>query len=288
LKPASFAYTKPASLTEALELLYFHRDEGRILAGGQSLIASLNLRLSAPKILIDIAGLQELTDISVNGTWLRIGALARLAAVETSDLVRNHAPLIAEAVPHIAHAAIRNRGTFGGSIALADPAAELPACAVALDAEMELVGLGGTRRVAAHDFFRGLYETAIQPGEILTAVEIPVIGRGWHTAFAEFARRHGDYAIVGLAASGNLDQGFVQEIRLSYFGVGVKPTRADHAEGTLRGRVLDRSAIVRAQDALVYDLDPSADLHAVGNTKLHLARVLLGRVVAKLGPAANR
>jgi carbon-monoxide dehydrogenase medium subunit len=288
LKPAAFAYAKPASLAEALRLLDIHRDEARILAGGQSLIASLNLRLSAPRILIDISGLRELAEISVRGDWLRIGALARLATVETSDLVRQHAPLIAAAVPHIAHAAIRNRGTFGGSIALADPAAELPACAVALDAEMEIAGDAGTRRVTAQDFFHGLYETALLPGEVLTAIEIPVARPGCHVAFDEFARRHGDYAIVGLAAIGRIERSFVREMHLSYFGVGTKPTRATNAEAALAGQVLDQIAVGRARDALAYDLDPPADLQAVGRTKLHLARVLLGRALAKLGEAVSR
>lgn len=288
MKPAAFAYAKPASLAQALRLLDIHRDEARILAGGQSLIASLNLRLSAPRMLIDISGLQELAEISVRGEWLRIGALARLATVETSDLVRQQAPLIAAAVPHIAHAAIRNRGTFGGSIALADPAAELPACAIALDAEMEIVGDAGARRVTAQDFFRGLYETALQPGEVLTAIDIPMARPGWHVAFDEFARRHGDYAIVGLAATSSIERSFVREMHLSYFGVGTKPTRATNAEAALVGQVLDLIAIGRARDALAYDLDPPADLQAAGRTKLQLARVLLGRALAKLGEAASR
>lgn len=282
MKPAPFAYVKAANLPEACRLLEEHGDGARVLAGGQSLIASLNLRLSAPKVLVDITGLAELTDITHVGDRLRIGALTRHCEVETSELIRRHAPLIAQAMPHVAHPAIRNRGTFGGSIALADPAAELPACVVALDGEMEIAGRSGVRRVPAGDFFRGLYETAIGPGEVLIAVEVPVIRPSFRSAFAELARRHGDYAIAGLAAHGCIENGNVRNVRLIFFGVGLKPERAMHAEAILIGRPLDAATIARAQAALERDLDPPGDIQATRGMKLQLARVLAGRVLAAL------
>jgi carbon-monoxide dehydrogenase medium subunit len=159
---------------------------------------------------------------------------------------------------------------------------------VALDAEMEIVGIGGMRRVSARELFRNLYETAIQPGEILTAIEMPIAKQGWQVAFAEFTRRHGDYAIVGLAAVARIERAIVHALHLSYFGVGFTPVRAEHAEASLTGQVLDQTAVVKAQDALIRDLNPLADLQAAEKTKLHLARVLLGRVLASLRESANR
>lgn len=282
MKPAPFAYVKPATLPKVYQVLETYGDSARLLAGGQSLIASLNLRLSAPEVLVDITGLKELAGITLVGDRLRIGALTRHREVETSELVRRYAPLIAQAIPHVAHPAIRNRGTFGGSIAFADPAAELPACVVALDAEMEIAGRNGVRRVRAGDFFHGLYETAIRPGEVLTAIEIPVIRPNFRSAFAELARRHGDYAIVGLGAHGCIDGGVVRNLRFVFFGVGLKPVRARHAETILAGRPLDAATIAEAQAALGRDLDPPDDIQASGATKLHLARVLAGRVLTDL------
>ncbi|MEJ0070464.1 MAG: FAD binding domain-containing protein [Pseudomonadota bacterium] len=202
MKPAPFAYVRPTALAQVLELLARHGEAARILAGGQSLIATLNMRLSAPELLIDINGIGELGHITVAGDRLRIGALVRHAALGASEEVRRHAPLLARAVPFIAHPAIRNRGTIGGSLAFADPAAELPACVVALDATLELTGPHGVRKLPARAFFTGLYQTALAPGELLTAVELPIGDREAWCGFDELARRHGDYAMVGLAVQG--------------------------------------------------------------------------------------
>ena len=246
------------------------------------MVAALNLRLSAPEVLIDITGLSELTGISVVGDWLRIGALARHREVETSDLVNRYAPLIAQAMPHVAHPAIRNRCTFGGSVAFADPSAELPACVLALDAKIEIAGAAGRRRVGAKDFFVGVYETALRPGEVVTAVEVPMPPPDFHSAFAELARRHGDYAIVGLAAHGCCQSGRWRELRLAFFGTGPKPLRAGHAEARLVDANLAAVAIPQAKAELAKDLDPFDDIHATAATKLYLAGVLLERVVATL------
>ena len=274
MKPAPFAYAKARSLDEAVALLGAHAD-ARLLAGGQSLIATLNMRLSQPTLLIDINGISGLDGIALDDGILTIGALTRHAAAERSDLIARHAPLIARALPHIAHVAIRNRGTLGGSIAYADPAAELPACLLALDGDVEVAGPTGARRIKADVFFKGLFETALGPQDVLTALRVPAAGKDTRVGFAELARRHGDYAIVGLAASARADGGGVQDVRLAYFGVGATPVRAHKAEAALAGG--DVEAAVAA-----LDLDPPDDLQATGAVKKHLAGVLLRRVAKQL------
>jgi carbon-monoxide dehydrogenase medium subunit len=281
LKPAPFAYVKAAALDQVLDLLVRHGDEARLLAGGQSLIPSLNLRLAAPALLIDINGLDELAGIAVADGTLRIGALTRHRAIEQSGEIARHAPLLAQAMPFVAHPAIRNRGTLGGSIALADPAAELPACALALDARIELRGPTGPRTVAASAFFRGLYETDLRPDEVVTAISIPTPGPGRRSAFAELARRHGDYALAGLAATARVDGGTLHDLRLVFFGIGSRPTLAATAGAVLESGAGDLQA------ALAADLEPLADLQAGAATKLHLAGVLTARVVAQLTGAPH-
>jgi carbon-monoxide dehydrogenase medium subunit len=282
VKPAPFAYVKAASPDQTYELLARYGDEARVLAGGQSLIPALNLRLATPAVLIDINGLEELAGIAVENGALRIGALARQRAPEESSEIARHAPLLKMAMPYIAHPAIRNRGTIGGSIALADPAAELPACAVALGARIELMGADGARAVDAPAFFRGLYETDLRPGELVTAVVVPKSEPGYRSAIAEVARRQGDYAIAGLAAHARVGGRTLDDVRLVFFGVGARPVRATAARAALEGRVVDRETIAAMQEALALDLEPTADLHASAATKLHLARVLAARLLARL------
>ncbi|KZD00006.1 FAD binding domain-containing protein [Oceanibaculum pacificum] len=283
MKPTPFGYVKAASLPQALDLLARHGEEAQILAGGQSLIPTLNMRLSAPRLLIDISGLADLSGIAVAGDILRIGALTRHAEVEKSELVARHAPLIAAAMPHVAHPAIRNRGTFGGSLALADPAAELPACCLALAATMIVQAPSGSRRIAARDFFKGLFETALEAGEVLTAIEIPIAVPGQVFAFEELARRHGDYAIVGIAATARkAADGTLSDIRLAYLNLESRPVLAGKAAAALAGTTGDAAAVTAAQDALAGEASPHADLNATPETRLHLARVLLGRAVARL------
>ena len=259
MKAPSFAYAKAKSLAEAFELI--ERPGARILAGGQSLIPSLNMRLASPELLVDITGLKDLQGIDRRPGGLRIGALVTHAQLQRSDAVDQHAPLLLQAAAHIAHPAIRNRGTMGGSLALADPAAEYPACALALNATIVLVHRRGERRVPAAKFFKGLFETDIRPGEILAAAEFPKVER---SVFLELARRNGDYAIVGLAgvadASGR---------RIAYLGVGATPVFAEQAS-----RAVSLNA---ALEVLGRDLQPSADLYNSSATKLHLAKVLLSR-----------
>ena len=265
MKAPRFAYARPASVAEALALLEKHKDDARVLAGGQSLVPMLNFRVAAPKVLVDINRIAGLSGIKVTKTHIRIGALTRHVELERSPEIARHLPLVAAAMPHIAHPAIRNRGTVGGSCALADPAAELPACALALQATFVVAGRKGERRIAAEDFFKGLYATALKAGELIVAVEFPLPKPGSASAFGELARRHGDYAMVGVAAHRPAKDG----LRAAFFGVGDRPVilEADGAGGIL---------------SKIGDLEPRGDLHASADTKLHLAKVLAGRVLKDL------
>jgi aerobic carbon-monoxide dehydrogenase medium subunit len=284
MKPARFEYHRPASLAETFDLLDRYGDDGRILAGGQSLVPALNMRLATPRAVIDINRLPGLDDIRLAPEGLVIGALTRQEALERSPLVREHAPLLAAAVPHVGHAAIRARGTVGGSLALADPAAELPACAVALDAAIRLSRRGGSRSVAAADFFRGIYTTAVEPGEVVTEIVVP-LAPGWCAGFEELARRHGDFALAGLAARLRVEGRTVREARLVFFGVGDRPVRARSAETVLAGR--GPEALAAAGRALTRDLDPPGDIHASPALRRHLAGVLLARVIRRMMDGAK-
>jgi aerobic carbon-monoxide dehydrogenase medium subunit len=281
MKPAPFEYHRPASLAETFDLLDRYGDEGRILAGGQSLVPALNLRLATPRAVIDINRLPDLDGIRATPEGLAIGALVRQEALERSPLVREHAPLVAAAVPHVGHTAIRARGTVGGSLALADPAAELPACMVALDAMIRVAGRGGPREIPAAEFFRGIYTTALGPGEIVTEVRLPRAPAGWRWGFDELVRRHGDFALAGLAA-GLRVAGGAPEARLVFLGVGNGPVRARRAEAALAGRPVGADTLAAAARALDGDLDPPGDIHGSPALRRHLAHVLLARMVGRL------
>lgn len=282
MKPAPFAYVRAETLDQVFDLLDEHGDDARILAGGQSLMATLNMRLSAPEVLIDINGIEGLSGITTDGETLKIGALARHSEVLESTDVAAYAPLISKAMPHVAHQAIRNRGTFGGSVAFADPAAELPAVTRALGAQMVIQGRDGQRKVAADDFFQGLFETDMKENEILVGVEIPKIKDGEKTAFMELARRHGDYAIVGIAVQGRVDGGTFADMRIGFFGAGDQPILAKSASAALNGQPNNEETIKKAQEALDADLDPMPDLNGPAEMKMHLARVLTKRALAEL------
>jgi aerobic carbon-monoxide dehydrogenase medium subunit len=280
LKPAPFAYAKARSVAHAIELLA--TDDARLLAGGQSLIATLNMRLSQPALLVDINGISGLDRIALKNGDVEIGALVRHAQAERSAEIAQAAPLIALALPHIGHPAIRNRGTVGGSLAFADPAAELPACIVALGGEIEIVGPNGQRTINAEEFFKGLFETALTPRDMLTAIRVPAASAGSRVGFAEFARRQGDYAMVGLAACAQADGKRLKDVRLAYFGLGATPVRARKAETALAD-----GDVEGAVSALADDLEPSNDMHASSEVKAHLAGVLLRRVARQLGRAPS-
>jgi carbon-monoxide dehydrogenase medium subunit len=282
MKAPRFAYARPASVAEALALLDKHKDEARVLAGGQSLVPMLNFRLAAPKVLVDINRIAALSGIKVTKSHVRIGALTRQVELEHSADIARHLPLIAAAMPHIAHPAIRNRGTFGGSCALADPAAELPACALALGAIFVVAGKKGERRIAAEDFFKGLYATALKTGELLVAAEFPLAKLGYASAFGELARRHGDYAMVGVAAHGSTRGNKFSDMRVVFFGVGDRPQRAAQFERALDGQPAAAKTIAASLQKLDADLEPRADLHGSAATKRHLAKVLAGRVLGTM------
>jgi len=278
LKPAPFDYARARSVEHAVELL--GREGARVLAGGQSLIATLNMRLSHPSLLVDINEVAGLDRVVRRNGHVEIGALVRHAQAERSAEIAQAAPLVARALPHIGHPAIRNRGTIGGSIAFADPAAELPACLVALDGEADIAGPAGKRTVQADDFFQGLFETALGPRDVLTAIRLPMATLETRVGFAELARRHGDYAMVGLAATARAVGKNLADVRLAFFGVGATPVCARHAE-----QALAAGDIEAAVAALAHDLDPPDDVQAEGRVKKHLAGVLLRRVARQLSEA---
>jgi carbon-monoxide dehydrogenase medium subunit len=243
-------------------------------------MATLNMRLSDPKMLIDITGLPDLKRIEVRGNALHIGALVTHTAIESSALVAEQAPLLAAAAPHIAHRAIRNSGTWGGSIAYGDPAAEWPCCLVALDGTVVVQGKGGERRIKATDFFQDLYTTDLKHGEIVVGAEVPVMTRSHWCAFDELARRHGDYAVAGLALVAEFDGTTVRKLNLGLLGVGVIPLRAPRTEALLAGKKLDAATIEIAAASLKAELDPLADLTHGADTKRHLATVLMRRLLS--------
>ena len=282
MKASRVDYVRPVTLADAIALLARHGGDAKLIAGGQSLLPALNLRLSAPGLLIDIGRLSELQTVELGPTHLRIGAGCTHAGLLGNAEVAMHAPLIARALADVAHPAIRTRGTIGGSLANADPAAELPACALALEATIIVEGPGGRRAIAVDAFFTGLFETALAPDEILVAVEIPLRpGARW--GFSELARRSGDYAMVGLAAHGmpgavRLGAVRLGAVRLAYFSVGAVAVLARRAASALAGGVSGAS-IEAAALALAEDLPEHADLQASAAVRLHLARVLLRRVL---------
>src|SRR3989475_829000 len=287
MKAPRFAYARPASVEEAVALLAEHKDEARVLAGGQSLVPMLNFRVAAPKVLVDINRIAALAGIKVTRNHIRIGALTRHAELERSADIAQHLPLIAAAMPHVAHPAIRNRGTFGGSCALGDPAAELPACALALGATFVAAGKKGERRIPAQDFFKGLYATALKAGELLVAPEFPLPKPGYASAFGELARRHGGYAIVGVSAHGSTQGKKFSDMRVVFFGVTDRPQRAAQLERALDSQAAEAKTIDASLPKLDADLSPRADLHGSAATKLHLAKVLAARVLKQMDGVAT-
>jgi aerobic carbon-monoxide dehydrogenase medium subunit len=277
MKSPPFSYIKAQSVAHLLSTMAEYGDDLRILAGGQTLLASLNMRLSEPQLLIDIRGLSELKGITVHNDTLRIGALATHTEIEGSALVAQHSPMLAQAAPHIAHRAIRNLGTLGGSIAYADPAAEWPVCALALNATIVLKSAKGERKVSADDFFQGLYTTDMADDEIVMACEFPVVQTQQIHDFSELARRHGDYAVAGLAVCSE-----AAKHRIAFLGIADKPIRALKAEAILNTSTLTDATIEAAVASLKTELEPLADLTHNEESKLHLAGVLLKRALKRI------
>lgn len=281
MKASAFAYARATSVANALELLAVHGEKAKVLSGGQSLIPAMNLRLVAPELIVDIGELAEMRGIAVKGDTLVVGALTRHADLLNSSHIVKCAPLLKSAAAHIAHPAIRNRGTIGGSLAQADPASELPACMLALGATLVVRGPGGERRIAAERFFTGIYETRLAPQDLLVAIEFPIVRAGATHFFQEIARRQGDYAIVGLAAQTLLQGDRFADFRLGYFAVGDKPILAK-AAGRLVGVAVTPALLADVSAALSDELDPHEDQQATPAMRRHLAKVLLARCVATL------
>jgi CO/xanthine dehydrogenase FAD-binding subunit len=289
MKPAPFAYVAPRTLAEALALLAGHGDDGKVLAGGQSLLPVLNFRLAQPAVLIDINRVAELDFLRpAPGGGIHMGALTRQRALEREPLVAREVPLLAEAVHHIAHPQIRSRGTIGGSLAHADPAAELPALSLALGARLRLVSQSGDRWIEAGDFYTGLFSTALAPDELLAEIVWPAMPprSGW--AFEEEARRHGDYAMVGVAAVVRVDEsGVCREARLVYLSVADGPFLATGAAAALIGQPLREDAFAAAAAAAAAEIDPAGDIHASADFKRQLTRVLTARVLRRAAARAS-
>jgi carbon-monoxide dehydrogenase medium subunit len=281
MKASAFSYARATSVVNALELLAIHGDDAKVLAGGQSLMPAMNLRLISPELIVDIGGIAELKGIAVKGDVLTIGALTRHVDLQRSPEIATHAPLLTEAIAHVAHPAIRNKGTIGGSLAHADPASELPACMVALDATIVIRGQSGERRVAAGDFFTGIYETALWADELLVAVELPVAQKNSTHFVCEFARRHGDYAIVGAAARAIVQGDRFADLRLVLFAVGDRPVLS-RAALRLINVAITPEILSDASTSLEEELDPPEDQQATPSMRRHLAKVLLRRCVAAL------
>jgi carbon-monoxide dehydrogenase medium subunit len=281
MKAAAFAYARATSVSNALELLGVHGDMAKVLSGGQSLMPAMNLRLISPELIVDIGEIAELRGIMVTGDVVRIGALTRHVDLLRSPEIAAHAPLLTDAVAHIAHPAIRNRGTIGGSLAHADPASELPACMLALNATIIIRGQAGERQIAARDFFTEIYETALSAQELLVAVELPAAPRNSVHFFHEFARRHGDYAIAGLAAQAIVENDVIADLRLAFFAVGDRPILATAAEKLVKTAITP-AILSEASTALGAELDPHDDQQASATMRRHLAKVLLARCVSAL------
>jgi carbon-monoxide dehydrogenase medium subunit len=281
MKAAAFAYARATSVDEALALLAAHGDGAKVLSGGQSLLPAMNLRLISPELVIDIGGIAELRRITLEGKVLRVGALTRHVDLQRSRDIAAHAPLLAEAVGHVAHPAIRNRGTIGGSLVHADPAAELPACMLALGATMVVRCKGGERRIDAASFFEGIFQTALSAEELLVAVDVPISQENTVHFFHEFARRHGDYAIAGLAAQAVIVAGVFKDLRLAFFAVGDRPLLAGAAVKLLNAAVTP-GLMSEVAASLDQELDPQDDQQASAAMRRHLAKVLLKRCVATL------
>jgi aerobic carbon-monoxide dehydrogenase medium subunit len=282
MKPPLFDYRSPSSLDEALALRSEYASDSVVLAGGQSLVPMLNLRLAQPEVLIDLGRVAELAEISELGGGVSLGAMARQRSAERSGLIRERAPLVQQALGHVGHPTIRNRGTVGGSVAHSDPAAELPAVCVALDAELVARGVAGERTIAAEDFAVGFMTTALAPDELLVEVRIPAAAATRRTAFVEIARRHGDFALVGVAVAVDLDgDGLINEVRLVFTGVGLMPVRAREAEASLLGTPGESASVARAAGLVTGELQPRTDGHASGDYRRRVAGVLARRALAE-------
>jgi carbon-monoxide dehydrogenase medium subunit len=282
VKPPPFEYHAPGSLDESLALLAEHGDDAKVLAGGQSLVPLMSLRLAHPAVIIDLNGVSELTPLREADGGVSVGAMVRERGAERSELVASRIPLLAAALPHIGHAAIRSRGTVGGSLAHADPAAELPAVAAALDATLVARSQArGERTIPASEFFLGYFTSALEPDEILTEVRWPSALAGTGATVEEACRRHGDFAMIGVAVSLRVDSGSVAEARIALLGAADTPVRATAAEAAITGAKAGDEAWRAAADEALRGLQPPSDLHASSAYRKHVGAVLVRRALEK-------
>jgi CO/xanthine dehydrogenase FAD-binding subunit len=288
MKPPPFEYLCPASVEEALAQLSSYDGDAKILAGGQSLVPMLNFRLLSPRALVDINRIEGLDFIEASDGGVRIGALVRHSAIERSPLVREKLPILAVAAREIGHLAIRNRGTFAGSVAHNDPAAEWPLLCTLLDARIHTRGASGERTLAVADFFLSYMGTALDGAELVTEVEIPGLAPNSGWAFEEFSRRRGDPAIVSVAATLSVDGGAVKRARVALGGVGLCALRAAQAEALLAGQRVDEALLAPVCEAVRDASDPSGDVHASADFRRHLVGVLTRRVVRLAWERAQR
>ena len=281
MKAPDIQYYCPLTLDEALAQLSDESIDSQPLAGGQSLLPMMHLRMAYPERLIDLNKLNELNFINTTQSHIEIGAVVTYSELAASSTIAQHVPLFSLAIPHIAHSAIRNRGTIGGSTALADPAAEMPALLIVLDAVVNAVSQAGIRRIPATEFFLGVYETALQQGELVHSISVPIAKPARKFGFYELTRRHGDYAMAGAAISADSTNPY-SGLRIVFFGVGEKALRAQDAEHLLNGRTIaDTDALEKAQGTLL-NLDLYEDIHASAKVKAHLAKVTLKRALLNL------
>ena len=289
MKPPSFEYYAPRTIDEAVARLAEHGDGAKVLAGGQSLVPLMNLRLAAPDVLVDVNRVDGLADLSAWDGGLSIGALVRQSALERSDLARERLPLLAEAIRYVGHPTIRHRGTVGGSLAHADPAAELPAVMLALDATLVARGPGGDREVPAADFFTGYLTTALAPDELLAEVRVPDVPDGTGVAFVELSRRYGDFAICGAAVLVTLDDaGRCTRVRVALCGVGPGPIRARAVEDALQNETPAGGALQSAAQRAVDEIDPPSDVHGSASYRRKMAIVMTRRALALAAERAGR
>ena len=279
MKPPEFRYVAARSIDEAIAALAKEGADAKVLAGGQSLAPMMNLRLAHPSLLVDVNRIPGLSEIRAEGGAVKIGALARHRAIETSPLVRERHPLLAAAATEVGHLAIRNRGTFGGSLAHNDPAAEFPMIALLLDATITVKGPNGPRRIAAKDFFVSIFTCSLEEAEIVTEVEIPDLPARTAWGFEELSRRPGDFAIAAVGATVTMKNGTCESARIAMAGVGPKPLRSPGAEKLLAGRTLDDDAVAKAAAAVRDDSDPTSDLQGSADYRRHVVEVLAARAL---------
>jgi carbon-monoxide dehydrogenase medium subunit len=287
VKPAAFAYHRPSSVEEAVAQLAGYEGQARVLAGGQSLVPMLNMRLWRPSALVDINELDELDEITVDGDRTVLGALVRYATLERSELIAERLPLLARIVRHIGDRQVRNRGTVGGALVQGDPTGEMPLACLALGAVVTAAGPGGTRRIPLTDFYAGSYATVLEPDELVTAVEFPAHPE--HVAFAELCRKHNDFAVLSVVAAGNRDaDGRWSDVRIVLGGVADSPVRADAAGNGLAGTLLADADLDAAAQAALDVVDPPTDVRASAEYRRHLVPVYVRRVLTELREAGAR